>query len=261
MPSTRPAKVADERLGDAAREQDVARDGGLTAAKLGKGADDAADRAEQPDHRRKDADVRQISDAMQQRRRLRAALGLRDVADALEGGVRMFGREIERALNDAGDHLAMTRRDGEQPEVIALFQQHIGRVHEVRGEDGAAPQGEQEHDDEHDRQHGQRAERIHGPAARLHELQHVLRGRLGRFLRRRRVNDDGIGRGRRRRRHRGRRADLREGQGSAPGINRGEARQNQEKPQGERERKAGGFHERSESVAFRARDASQPAGR
>ena len=40
-----------ERLGHAARQQDVAREPGVAASELGKGADDADDGAEQADHR------------------------------------------------------------------------------------------------------------------------------------------------------------------------------------------------------------------
>ena len=145
---------------------------------------------------------------------LRAGLALRDALHHVEICARILRRKIERALHHARHGLAVPARDREQPEVVALFQKHIRRVHVVRREDRRAPERREENKHEHHRQHAHHPERHHRPTAVLDHFQHrslvlhrLRRGDVGRAgLRRlgRFAGGESLDRAGRRRRGRGR---------------------------------------------------------
>ena len=131
-----------------------------------------------PSMRRDHSDVRQIGDPVVQTRGDARALRFGDFADLLEIGVRIFGREIEHLLDDARDGFTVAIGNRQQPQVIALAQERIGRRHIAAGDHRSAPDSHEIDDHEHDRKNGQGQQDIHDRPRRQDGFQHTFGGGL-----------------------------------------------------------------------------------
>ena len=71
------------------------------------------------------------------------SFGFGDFAGVGEGGFRVLGDEVQRALHDASHGFAMAVGNGQKTEVVPFAQEGIGRRHVTLGHHRAAAHGEE----------------------------------------------------------------------------------------------------------------------
>ena len=93
------------------------------------------------------------------------AFGLGDFADFGEGGVGVFGEEVEGFLGDAGHGLVLAVAVGDEAEVVTIPDEGFGVVHEAVADDGVAADDEEVEEDEDYADDGDEGEGVHHDAA------------------------------------------------------------------------------------------------